>query len=156
MRAFLVFIILGALSFSAKGAVPDALIYSKSACYGPCPIYQVIVFSDGTVIFNGMKYVKSEGFYKLERSPDLFQQILLITSKYNIKGFKDNYSYSDETSCKAMWTDHPTTTIRLQLDGRVKTIEHYLGCKGFEHEAELIAMESELDKTLGLRAYIGK
>ncbi len=154
LKSVILLVILSKLS--ANELPNNAFIYTKSSCLGPCPAYQVMIFENGTIIFNGINYVQQKGLYKIHDSSGIFQNILQILDEYNINDFRDSYGgdYSEEKVCKQQWTDHPTTTLSLQLDGKIKTIEYYHGCKGFEREVDLKAIEKQIDKVLNLESYI--
>src|SRR5690606_21346322 len=53
------------LPFSAIGAQDtqaDAVItLERTACFGACPIYTVSILADGTVLYNGERFVDVEG-----------------------------------------------------------------------------------------------
>lgn len=154
MKIFLLLTTFCTLVLAEKIKTADVFTYSKSQCYGTCPAYEVTLSSDGELVFKGEKFVESVGVYKIKKSPKLFSKIEQILSKYKFDSYKD--SYYDNKSCKEMWTDHPTTTIGLKLNGKTKKVEHYLGCKGFKGEKSLYEMEDEIDNALDLGKYIGK
>ncbi len=154
MKIFLILATFSTFNLATEIKTPGVFIYSKSICYGTCPAYKVTLSSGGELLFKGKKFVKSVGVYKIKKSPKLFGKIEQILSKYKFDNYKD--SYFDDKSCKEMWTDHPTTTIELKLNGKTKKVEHYLGCKGFKGEKSLYEMEDEIDSALDLGKFIGK
>ena len=154
MKHFLLYLTFGVAVLASESKDTGLFIYSKSQCYGTCPAYKVTLTSDGELIFKGKKFVKSVGVYKIKKSPKMFGKIEQILSKYKFNSYND--SYFDAKSCKEMWTDHPTTTIELKLNGKTKRLEHYLGCKGFKGEKSLYEMEDEIDSALDLGKFIGK
>ena len=156
MKTLLLFIILSSFSLYANELPTNAFIYTKSSCFGTCPVYQVTVFENGTIIFNGKNHVQKKGLYKINDSSGLFNNILQILDEHYLNDFRDSYvgGSTEGKVCKEQWSDHPTTTLSLQLNGKIKTIEHYHGCKGFEREDELKDIEKQVEKVLDLEAYI--
>ncbi len=156
MKTILLTLILSSSSLLAKESPTNAFIYSKSACFGTCPVYQIRVFEDGTLIFNGLNHVQKKGVYKFTDSPNLFQDVFQVLDDYDVNDFRDSYvgGYTEDEVCKKRWTDFPTTTMSIQLGGKIKTIVHYHGCMGFDREDDLKAMEDEIDKVLNLEPYI--
>lgn len=156
MKNLAIVLLLASFSVLAKQLPPDAFVLSKTPCYGNCPEFQVTVFSDGTAIFIGKSNVDSIGVYKLPSDPDLFQKIVDLANQYDFNSFRDEYGWSrEENVCKSLRTDNPSTTLSLQFAGKIKSINHYHGCRGFEREQELKQLERKLDELLRINAYIG-
>ena len=149
--------VLFSLSFysCAKEAPNDAFIFATTPCYGSCPTYEVMVFSDGTIVFNGESNVKYKGVYKLPSNDELFTKLLALTDKSDFNSFNDNYGWGDEKICKERWTDNPSTILTLQYGGKSKTINHYHGCKGFDRESVLIDLEKQIKELLNIGFYTG-
>ncbi len=66
-------------SFVVKNRVEEILYYGKTACYGECPVFFLKIFSDGTVIYNGIQNVEKKGIIRTtmrkERLSNLVAQI---------------------------------------------------------------------------------
>lgn len=50
--------------------------FRKSSCYGNCPAYEARFYSDGTVLYHGMRNVENEGYFKSIGHKDMIQSIL--------------------------------------------------------------------------------
>ncbi len=89
----------------------------RSACYGRCPVYSVVIKSDGTFNYNGLEFVnklgKHSGTVSKRKLNSLFQ--FINESKYN--SFQDSYS--------VMVTDHSTVYTVVKTDNNEKTISNY-------------------------------
>ncbi|MEO9947159.1 MAG: DUF6438 domain-containing protein [Paraglaciecola sp.] len=154
-------IIYSLLFFSLNGlATPnstDVFSLAKMPCFGTCPVYEVSVFSDGVIVFNGEAHTKLKGIYRLPNDSDLFQRILRLLDNSDFQTFRDNYGWTpegEESPCKEEWTDHPSTMLTMQYANSNKTVYHYHGCKGFEREEELEAIENSLFELIGLQSYV--
>ena len=63
MNRLLFGFILLILSDSAYPASADVFVYFRTSCYGTCPAFEVSVFSDGVIVFNGEAYTEKEGIF---------------------------------------------------------------------------------------------
>lgn len=61
--------------------------YRKTSCLGKCPVFDLYVYSNGNVIYNGIANVKIKGKHNFHISSTMFemlrQEILNLTSKTN-------------------------------------------------------------------------
>ena len=101
----------------------------RTACFGTCPIYKIEIFSDGSGIYTGIKFVKNIGILKFQLSAAHVKKILDSATKINFSRLKDEYS-------KPI-TDLPTTYITIKN----KKIKDYAG-----GPKELKNLESLIDE----------
>ena len=151
------------LSFISTGLLAnpsptDVFSMETTACFGTCPAYRVNVFSDGVIVYSGDAHTELEGTYRLPDNPELFQKILRLLDENCFYKFRDDYGWTgegEENPCREEWTDHPSTVLSIQFAGNMKTVHHYHGCKGFDREQELEALEKTLFELIGLSGYVG-
>lgn len=91
------------------------LHFKKTICFGTCPIYDALIFDDGTVIFEGKDYVKYIGTKQLNLSNN---ELNSIKNKINSINFFDLNSIYDDNI-----TDLPSTYITYFDNNDVKTIK---------------------------------
>lgn len=96
----------------------DQIIYSSSGCYGSCPIIDISISKDGTVLFQGEGYVKSLGFYSGNLDTKTTKYIFNKFRRANPLKLQDNY-YVTHTDDKSL------TTTYIQNGKIVKTIQDY-------------------------------
>lgn len=73
--SILILILLTSCS-SQKNLKKDALVYfGKTACLGKCPVYDVYVYNDGTVSYNGLKNVQKKGSFQAKISSKKLDEI---------------------------------------------------------------------------------
>ena len=158
MKYNLLVLLLFTLNLSANPSSEDAFTYTETSCYGSCAAFEVTVFSDGTVIFNGEFHTKVEGVYRLPEAPELFQRILQLTDERGFYEFHDEYGWGDSSDevCKEQWTDQSSTILSMRYANPQKVIRHYHGCKGFDREQELILLERALYELLAVEDYVGR
>lgn len=93
---FLFFLLTTAFSFAQK--VDESLLLAsleRTTCYGDCPYYEVKVYSNGVVVYNGRKNVEYLGLHEGVLSQNKIRQLLekaksvgyaYLENKYPIKG----------------------------------------------------------------------
>ena len=87
----------------------------RTACFGTCPIYKIEIFSDGSGIYTGTRFVENIGITKFSLSET---QMNLILTKAKAIGFTNmKAEYSEPIS------DLPTTFIQI----KDKKIKNYTG-----------------------------
>ncbi len=106
----------------------------RTACYGTCPIYKIEIYSDGSGIYTGTRFVDSIGVSKFKISKAKVRKILSEAERINFANMKDEF-YEPVT-------DLPTTYIRV----KDKKIKDYLGApkklKEFERLIDSLYLET--------------
>ena len=78
----------------------------RTACYGTCPIYKIKIYSDGSGIYTGTRFVENIGIFKFQLSKQAIEQILTAAIAINFANMQDEY-YEPIS-------DLPTTYIRIK------------------------------------------
>src|SRR6266404_2997828 len=131
----------------------DLITLERTVCFGSCPSYRVTLSQDGTVTFEGRRFVKTTGTVTEQVSPDKFQQ--LVDEFEGIKYFSLQDRYTQRADgCTTFMTDMPSANTSLSLNGRVKTVAHYFGCRGPEIIPALTALERKIDEVAGTEKWI--
>jgi hypothetical protein len=138
-----------AVVFPTDDKIPEDLIIrlQRTVCYGTCPSYLLTVKADGKVSFFGQDKTKTKGQAGGEISEENIKKL--------IAEFKqaDFFSLDDSYTSKNCATDNPTVRTTLFINGKVKKIEHDMGC---EAPKELTALEDKIDKIVGTEKWIGE
>lgn len=121
------------------------IILERTTCYGTCPSYRIIISDDGTVTYEGYKYVMVEG--KQVSSISQEQITELLTEFEQI----DFYSLPDYTTRHV--TDMPYAILSLNIDSDAKTIKHYFGDPAAPKE--LFLLEKKIDEIVDSKQWIG-
>lgn len=67
----------------------NALItFSKGRCLGNCPVYDMWVFNDGKIIYNGIKNVPKTGYQTQRISDETLEKIKHLVEKSFLKATK--------------------------------------------------------------------
>ena len=91
------------------------LTLNRSACFGSCPNYNVTVFGDGTVVYEGENFVPTEGTIEKQISKDQLQQIVAALEEANFYGFVENPH-------RIVIMDSSNLSISLETDGKIHPI----------------------------------
>jgi hypothetical protein len=140
-------------STRSSGDVPSDTVITleRSICYGPCPVYQLIIYADGKVVFEGKENVKKTGRMEGRISRAQVRELLTAFEQLDYFKLKDNYSEKD---CPQMWTDYPSAKTSLLINGRSKTVNHYHGCQGLEILEKLTKLETRIDEAVNVDQWV--
>ncbi len=93
----------------------DTLVYmERTACFGDCPIYSVLVLSDGKTTYHGKRFVEKTGTYTLQLTSDDRQQIIRTADEIHIFNLNNKYD-------KPI-TDLPSTLLIYKHNNKRKQI----------------------------------
>lgn len=71
----------------------EVIYYGKTACLGKCPVFDFYVFSDGKVIYEGIKNVDKKGKHNFKISKNKLEEIqnevMKLNSESNTKSVRD-------------------------------------------------------------------
>jgi len=137
---------------------PDTIItLERTICFGTCPAYKLTISADGAVVFTGEDYVREKGTVHGNISKDQLKQLISEFTKSQYFSLRDSY-ISEEDGCPESWTDSPTVTTSIRINGQYKSIVHYLGCQENNGESvfpkELKDLEDTIDEIIGTRKWI--
>lgn len=146
--------------FSQPSIPKDVVItLTRTSCFGYCPSYKLTISADGMVSFEGRDYVKTKGTIKSRISRKQLQQLISEFKKLNYFSLRDTYQ-SEEDGCSTVWTDYPSATTSIRLNGKTKSILHYYGCHKDPGNAMypkgLTELESKIDEIVGTERWIGQ
>ena len=98
----------------------DRIAINLSPCFGTCPVFELSIDKNGSVLFDGKQHTVKAGKYRTQLSPTLIDYLFSKFEQQPILKYKDRYA--------ATFTDAQTTTIKFYKNGRlVKTISDYAG-----------------------------
>jgi Domain of unknown function (DUF6438) len=117
-----------------------------------CPVYRVLIFGDGDVIWQGRARVAKRGVALSWIEHD---QILTLIQDFesidffhleNIYGFRGS-------GCQSTTPAMPMAVISLSMAGLSKIIQHHDGCVG-EVSRKLAALEGSIDQAVNVARWI--
>jgi hypothetical protein len=100
----------------AQVAQDDSLFafISRGACYGTCPTYKMYIYNDGTVLLDGIRFMKPLGKY--HASIDKAEMDKFVTKAKEIEYFSLKDVYDGRI------TDIPGTLTSIVIDGKRKQV----------------------------------
>jgi hypothetical protein len=121
---------------------------SRSSCYGNCPVYDVSVYEDGSVVYRGREHVLTTGERTKTISPE---SIEALRQAFRDARFSesDDYSRDDKTDS----TDGSTAVLYYAENGEAHRVVHYAGSK--RAAPGLFALEDKLDEIVGTQEWVG-
>lgn len=111
----------------------------RHACYGKCPVYQVVVYRTGLVVYTGAEWVgHCDAINHLDDNQ--LGQLRGIFAASEFFALADKYLHES-------WTDDSTVDISYQpAAGRRKLVEHYHGDANAPER--LTALEEAFDRVV--------
>jgi hypothetical protein len=157
MAIVLVGALLGALGgklFAAPfgGAPPtEMLAMERTECQGWCPAYSVQLFADGTLLYEGKRFVKTLGIVRKHVSPKVIQAVRSKILQFRLPEMRANCC-----DCIA-YTDAPWTFLRFDLgDNRKGQFRHDQSCDDDRREARNVTtLQNAIDVTLNTAELVG-
>ena len=118
---------------SKLGVRDTVLYYQRGACFGMCPIFNLVVYSDGQAVYEGKNFVDMIGFYQTKWDATVLQKILNQANAIGYFGLADVYD-------SKYVTDLPTTVTGIVHQGKLKTVHNR-----YKGPANLKTLYNEID-----------
>lgn len=141
----------GAAGFSGSNQQPvDAttvITLDRTECFGTCPSYSLTIRGDGTVAYQGRRFVKVVGAASTQILVSAVQALVdeMVQADY--------FNLSVPATCaQGIMSDAPTATTSLTLAGRSHSVEDYHGnpCA----PAALPGIEDRIDEAAGSSQWV--
>ena len=106
----------------------------RTGCFGTCPIYTVSVSGEGTVTYQGERFVKTLGVQKYDIPTDDLDALIAMIYQKNYFSLNDRY--------EVRATDLPTVITTVRVGDEIKSVENYGGAG----PAQLREIEQKIDE----------
>ncbi len=117
------------------------LIYHRGACYGMCPIFDLVVYMDGSAVYEGRNFVDLIGFYQTKMDATALQKITDQANAIGYFGLQEKYDNPNVT-------DLPTTRTGISKDGKLKMVSNR-----YKGPAGLKMLYDAIDKTIAAQKW---
>jgi hypothetical protein len=117
----------------------------RTECFGTCPAYGLTIYGNGSVIYEGKRFVRVQGIMRTTISEDKIEQ--LISEFLNIDYFSLKNSYEERNA-----TDMPSAFTSLTIAGDKKIVRHYHG--DLSAPKELTELENKIDDIVNTTQWI--
>jgi hypothetical protein len=139
---------------TAQRTVPDDLMIAmkRGNCEDGCPVYRILIFGNGDVIWQGRGGVARLGVVQATIQPDEIRA--LISGFEAVDYFKlDNIYGYHGSGCRASLPYKPMVLLLFSIDGQSRILWHYDGCTG-EVSEKLTALENTIDRAVRAQRWI--
>ncbi len=117
----------------------------RQPCLGKCPAYTVTISGGGAVTFEGKSHVAETGTQTATIPAEKVTRLRQMLTDANFDQMSDCY-------CERKVTDLPTAIITVTVDGKTKTVKHYMGDPSAPPALE--ALEDSIDAIAGTQRWI--
>ena len=90
---------------------------SKSPCYGTCPVYNMTIFSDGSITLEGIRFIDKIGTFYGKITEEQLAEFEKVANEINYFDLKDEYD--------SPVTDLPSTTTSIIVNGEKKKVSSF-------------------------------
>ena len=148
----------GLLCFPAtvagQSSIPDDTLISlqRGNCEGGCPVYRVVIFANGDVIWQGRGRVAKPGVVLSRIERDRIRALIHDFESIDYFHLENIYGYRG-SGCRSSAPDMPMVITSLSMDGLSKTLSHHDGCAG-EVSEKLTALENSIDEAVSIDRWI--
>lgn len=118
----------------------DLLIeLQRGGGFGPYPVYNLTIYSDGKVEYEGISFVKIEEKRNSQINSNKMRELIGAIESIEFFSLRDQYPPSV--------TDMPFIQLSITLDGQNHTVQHYgsLACGAEEILEKLCELERKID-----------
>jgi ankyrin repeat protein len=92
---------------------------TRTSCLGSCPYYEITVYGDGTVVYNGTRFVAIKGRHQCTISETSVRELVTAFRDADYYSLRDKYVFDA--------TDLPTYISSIEIDGQSKEVTDYAG-----------------------------
>jgi hypothetical protein len=133
---------------------PDTLItLQRFACENRCAVYRLVIFADGSVIWEGRSFVKQRGLIRSGISPEVLTKLIADLEAGGFFELQNNYGYGTDSGCASIDPDGPAAILSVSNRGRSKTVLHHHRCIGPEPD-RVTKLEDAVDRAVGTVKWI--
>ncbi|MBZ0298736.1 MAG: DUF6438 domain-containing protein [Anaerolineae bacterium] len=132
------------LPFFMSGGSP-VISLERQPCFGMCPVYELVLYEDGTVVYLGFDHVKEVGVRITQGDA---QAVTALANEMKIMGYFD---WADAYTHRIV-TDHATVITSLSWEGQFKRIERYDGDP--DAPVGLVRIEDKIDRLADVSQWV--
>lgn len=140
-------------SVDASVSARPAVTLERTACFGGCPVYSVLVSPSGQVSYHGKAHVRRVGTATGQIPAKQVETLVAELEKAGYFELSDRYTSTDP-ACGRYATDLPSVITTARIGGRTKRVEHDYGCRGAP--GALVILERRIDEVLNSSQWTGR
>ncbi len=129
------------------------IVMQAGACERRCPVFKLIIFGDGTVLFQGEAFLKTRGIKKTSIPLERVKQLVDAFQAVDYFQLTDDYGYKGPLCRPFQEGDGPVAMISFVSGGKGKSINHHHDCQGSVPE-QLRKLEDEIVKIANAKKWL--
>lgn len=134
----------------------DRFTLQRTACFGFCPIYKVIVNERDVLFFEGEQFVVEDDGVVSKRLPKgSFDELLKLAKAHQFSGFDRNYPNENGDNCETVAADLPGLVVKFESERLTHEVNLYEGCFGFEGRERFQEMVAAMEAVLDIDDWVG-
>jgi hypothetical protein len=118
----------------------------RGGCEKRCPVYRVAIFADGTVIVEGVHYLRKPVLARSEIPAGDVKKLVERFAAIDYLHLRDEFGFKGKGCASFAPGDAPNVTTTLVTGGQGRSIVHHHGCLG-EIPKQLTELERAIDET---------
>jgi hypothetical protein len=141
---------------AARGIPADArIVLQRTACMGPCPIYEVTLFADGEVRWRGDYYVETIGDATGSTSRAKFAELWRDLAGVQFDELP-GHPRERRTFCTSYVFDIRGAVVTIAGNGTEHVVIDDHGCGGWAPLAAFRSFEDRIDAVAGSKRWVGR
>jgi len=122
----------------------------RTECFGSCPVYEVTIYGDGFVVYEGREHVRVQGVQHTKIAPADVSALIQAFREADYFNLQNEYrTIKNADGTETHVTDMPTVYTSITLKGRHKEVEDYVGAPG-----KLKELEQKIDDASGSKHWV--
>jgi hypothetical protein len=141
---------------SRESIPPDTLItLERPDCFLGCANYLLTISADGTVTYEGKANVRVKGKVQTQISREKVQLLVAAFAKAKFFTLRDEYAWRKD-GCRKTWPDSSSAITSITINGKSKSVNHYLGChtRGASYPPALTELERKIDEIANTEQWV--
>jgi hypothetical protein len=116
-------------SLSSTVTTLDSIALERTACFGRCPVYRLLIAGTGAVHFeSGSPSDASDTTFTDSIPPSAAGALLALARAIDFFDLPDEITPANPDACSLAATDHPSAIVTISMGDTVKRVNHYHGC----------------------------
>lgn len=151
--ALLIFLLWGNLAVTDLSARLDNseinVTMERTGCYGSCPVYRVVIWGEGDVMYNGYSYVRTLGPERGKNSREQHEEILRLLERAQF------FSVDERAFDSCFDTPRVVVTVTIRgMTQRRKSVDADAGCAPKNGpQADILKAAAMIDTVVGSKQW---
>jgi len=132
---------------AARRPIPanTVITLQRGACEHRCAVYRIVLFADGTIIYDGRHYVRRMGVIRSSTDEAAVAKLVQEFEAINFFALQDQYGASSTEGCTSVLSDAPLAMISIVSGDKAKSVVHHHRCEG-DVPKRLSELEDKIDR----------